>query len=404
LVAYAKLNRRLFSSPNHAIRKAARTIAELVGYERSPEMRLISGLSHPSVLELSPALDDLDILIRPFDLYFEILAEESGLPTTKIRHRVIQLMRQLAPLDTWSTQGENRLQATLSSARLRFHYHRPCAVLARRVVFHMVTEFIEAGTLGSVSFQSMESALRFYDPVMLLTRPGSRPAEVRPISGRDGYGRSNGDWLSRVNEAINPVDFYISHGNRILAEETTLKRPEWENPTEIRRSAIYLSTMPSLNADDSYYPFSLKVSNRLIMEYASLQGNEVPMPLIIYNIAYGHDSPGRNWLALSPTVGYLLGWKLTEHGLFRWINDEGAMMAESIWWRGGCIEQSPPNYDDEVGEGWLVQASELAWDIITSRFGTLKRLISIKRSFYQDKQRIENTASSEQIINKSFKY
>jgi hypothetical protein len=121
-------------------------------------------------------------------------------------------------------------------------------------------------------------------------------------------------------------------------------------------------------------------------------------------MAYGICSPGGNWLALNPAVGYLFGWKLAEDGLLRWINDKGETMVESIWWRDGCIEQSPPDYEDEVGEGWLVEASEAGWDIVTSRFGTLKRIISAKRSFHRDKQRFENVAFSEQVIDRNPTY
>jgi hypothetical protein len=389
---------RLFASSNYTIRMAAISIAALVGDERSPDTRLIRSLNHPPILELPPASDDLDALIRFCDLYFETLAEESGLPAVKIRQRVIQLMRQLAPEETWSAQGENRLQAALSSARLLFQYCRPCSALARRAVSHMVAELAEAGTLRLAGLRRLESVLRFYDPVMLLTRPGSRPPEVRPISGRDEYGRTNGDWPSHVSEAINSVKFSASRGNRILAEETTLKRPEWENPTEVRRSVISLPTTPYIHPNDRYYPFSLQVSNSLVREYERLQADGHSPWLIIYNIAYGICSPGGNWLALNPAVGYLFGWELAEDSLFRWINDKGETMVESIWWRDGCIEQSPPDYDHEVGEGWLVEASEAALGVIISRLGTLKRLTSVRRSIDQSNQRLEKIASSEQIL------
>jgi hypothetical protein len=32
-------------------------------------------------------------------------------------------------------------------------------------------------------------------------------------------------------------------------------------------------------------------------------------------------------------------------------------MVESVWWVDGLVDESPPHFEDEVGEGWLVVAS-----------------------------------------------
>ncbi len=65
-------------------------------------------------------------------------------------------------------------------------------------------------------------------------------------------------------------------------------------------------------------------------------------------------------------------------------------MIESVWWVDGLIDQFPPHLDNEVGEGWLVVASQVAWEAMRSRFGKLKRMISVERSFYRDKRRIKS--------------
>jgi len=62
----------------------------------------------------------------------------------------------------------------------------------------------------------------------------------------------------------------------------------------------------------------------------------------------------------------------------------------SVQWVDGLIDQSPPHLYNEVGEGWVVVASQVGWEAIRSRFGNLKRMISVERSFYRDKQRIKS--------------
>ena len=114
--------------------------------------------------------------------------------------------------------------------------------------------------------------------------------------------------------------------------------------------------------------------------------------------SYGYDSPADDWLALSPELGIQLGWRVAADGLFRWVDGEGQVMVESIWWMDGLVDRPPPHFDDEVGEGWLVVASQTAWDAIRSRLGFLERAVEIERSFLQDGQRVQRRASSKSVI------
>jgi len=75
-------------------------------------------------------------------------------------------------------------------------------------------------------------------------------------------------------------------------------------------------------------------------------------------------------------------------------------VVESIWWTDGCIEQSPPHFDDEVGEGWPVVASQVAWDAITSQIGTLKRMAHVKPSFDKEGERLQRDMHAEWILDR----
>ncbi len=98
----------------------------------------------------------------------------------------------------------------------------------------------------------------------------------------------------------------------------------------------------------------------MVLEYPELQTEKNDHSIVLRNNPRIYDSPGGEWLALNPKVGNSLGWNLSEEGFFRWVNDEGKIMVESIWWMDGNIDQAPPHFDDEVGEGWLVLASKEA--------------------------------------------
>jgi hypothetical protein len=122
--------------------------------------------------------------------------------------------------------------------------------------------------------------------------------------------------------------------------------------------------------------------------------------LVFRHSDYAYDSPGKIWLALDPIIGFCLGWSVAEDGLFRWVNNAGQTMVQSIWWTDSLVGQAPPHFDDEVGEGWLVVASQAAWDAITAQLGTLKRMIHVKRSFYDKGKRLQSDMHAERILDR----
>lgn len=103
-------------------------------------------------------------------------------------------------------------------------------------------------------------------------------------------------------------------------------------------------------------------------------------PLIRHD-AYSYDSLGVHWLALNPCVGRQCGWRILSAGQFRWTDDNDKIMVESLWWVDGLVDQSPPHFEEEVGEGWLVVASAEAVSAIEASCGVMKRRLKVTRSY-----------------------
>ncbi len=429
----------LHQSPNYAIRRATKTICEYIGYElpdsshdlmpppvvvvhspsnsfllpcySPPKLPAIYQLSLPphSITNLAdrksisagaplPDSDDPVDILCPFDLQIGFVAEETRLPKVNMFHRAVQIMQQLVPRETWSAQGERQLRAALDPAGLRLPFRRPRSVLARRAMFHVITELIDANVLGLSSLRRLDPVLRFYDPVMMLAEPKQRPSDISPIVGLHQSWIFIEEWLEQVDRTCDLVSFKTPDGKIILAKKTTLKRLDRESPTEIRRSVVCPSATAYPNSDYEYDSFFQTVTNRLVVEYLDIEVDAIPTPLILHHTAYGYDSHGTDWLALNPAVGYLIGWKLANDGLFRWVDDEEQVMVESVWWVDGLVEQSPPHLNEEVGEGWLVFASPAAWDAIRSQFDSLKRIVKVERSFYRDEQELKRNMHSEEVV------
>jgi hypothetical protein len=404
----------LYQSSNYAIRHAAQIIGRRLGYEQTVAaphpipLPAIYRLSFPQRstgmlidLEmisgeepLSDSDDPMDI-IRAVVPTVDLIAEKARLPKMNMYHRTAQLMRQLAPLSSWSEDGEKQLRSTLNSTGLRLIFHRPRAVLARRAMFHIVAELIDAHVLGSHEVFQLDPVLRFYDPHMFLLEPVQRPSSVAPIEGKNRLGGINETWLEQVTQAADSTCCKTDDGLIVLAEETTLKWLEWSTPTEVRRSGVVQSSILYPEDSDSFFS---KVVNRLVSEYPFLSSGIATPSLILRHSDFIYDSPGKNWLALNPTIGSHLGWSVAEDGLFRWVNNAGQTMVESIWWTDSLVGQVPPHFDDEVGEGWLVVASQAAWDTITSQPGTLKHMIHVERRLYNEGERLRCDVHAEWIV------
>ncbi len=86
-----------------------------------------------------------------------------------------------------------------------------------------------------------------------------------------------------------------------------------------------------------------------------------------------HTSPGEG-------ERRAIGWKPGIGGLFRWEDDSGQVIVETVLWGDGVGFRGREN-GDEVGEGWLVLGSSSAIAQMRVRFPTLIRVIVAERSY-----------------------
>jgi hypothetical protein len=269
---------------------------------------------------------DLPELVRPFGPILAKVAQESGLRIENLLHRMSQIMRRLAPEDNWSVQAEKTLRLELEAALLHLPFRRPRATIARKALFHLVGELIDAGRLDTGKLHLLEPVLRFYDPGMLLFDPVARPAEIPAIAGREKFGGKNEKWLSEVDLAVASACRRTKDGRIVLAETTKLSRLDWEKATEVRLNKMEWVSSPGEIDSEEFFPGEF---NLLMNEYSHLANKGAERSPVIRQDAYWYESPGKNWLALNPVVGRKCAWQLSKEGLFRWVDDSGGIMVES---------------------------------------------------------------------------
>ncbi|MEX2392436.1 MAG: hypothetical protein WD904_12670 [Dehalococcoidia bacterium] len=361
------------------------TAAQLISEVASP-LPAIYDLSLPTLPDAArldtlppgaslPDSDNPREFASAWGVWCRAISDMAGVPLDNLMRRVYQLMAEVDPRQGWTSSAEDELRRQLDSQGLELPYRRPRAAISRRAVLRALAELLDARQISDERITIILQVVRIVDLALLFTEPSTRPPEVASSRGAESFSRSDSAWLDAVSGA--GTDALLSFRERkVLAERSILQRLHWGRPTETR-----LSVVRRRQDDVDPQEFFELVQNRVVADYRQCDGSAVDGPLITKNFAYGFDSAADDWLAINPDIARRLGWQLAAEGLFRWVNDSGETMVESLWWMDGILGLQP-YADDEVGEGWLVTASEDAWRQLTQEWDSEPlRTVTVVRSY-----------------------
>lgn len=303
----------------------------------------------------------------PYAADLELVACVAGLNPASVFYRAQQLMCSLVPEGQWSRQGEAQLRVQLRSTDLAFPYMRPKAVVARRSLYHLVAELFDAKVLDPAGLRRLSWVLRYYDPEMALKEPAPRPAFISTARLSESRGSRmplEVAWLAETEGAFDASRLAVE-GSFVLAEDTVLQLPGSARLREHRR-AVVSGPGEALEVAEAALPVG-GFSRGLVADYRELaEGQPSPLSegaaLVVQQTFRWFDTPGTMWLALNPTVGVALGWHLVDEGVFRWLDGEGELMAESLWWKDGEVGHGQSIAYQPVGEGWLALVTPGGWE------------------------------------------
>ncbi|NNH31977.1 hypothetical protein C9413_21630 [Rhizobium sp. SEMIA 4085] len=192
--------------------------------------------------------------------------------------------------------------------------------------------------------------------------------------------------MAAVAEAL-PTAYHTPAGDVVLAELTRIARQDNDRSEESRLSVIgHRALKFDDDSEPSVHDFWHK-ERYFARDYPMLWHLQ---PVPVTAIAGGSIMSDARFLALNPSVAFLLGWRLSATGLFRWENADGEMMAESMRWAQGNIEAYDTGYQNRAAEGWLVLATPAGWEamrqVITDsvRHRRAARMTGYKRSGDRD--------------------
>ena len=377
-------------------RMMSRAIIRNCGWPKPVISRILRPV--PPIYGLTPRAFNQELVstVAPFGQDLKTISKIADVPVGNLYRRVLEIMHQIAPRERdWSDEVERRMVSQLMSVGIQLPYTKPRAHIARSAMFRAVAELVDGGRISPQRNDLLKGILRTYDPGMVLEQPSLRPVKIRRAMDTAITDKAE-EWVQNVDDALSLTDWIPDDRRLVVAEETNLiVRRDRRSMTEIRYSVLDAGNLARRRLED--YPESMfgKVVSTHRSEYPSLRYFSGRSALILRHYTYWVDSPGGNWLALNPAIAIGLGWSIAEDGTFRWVNDRGHVMVESIWWTDRRPMLHPDGLtDDEVGEGWLVLATESALRQIEETFGSLPKRSVVVRRYQRGSETIECRALS----------
>jgi hypothetical protein len=377
---------------------------------------VVFSLVHPAALparqrplprrgEMLPTAEDAADLVSTVRAELDLIAEWAGVQPEALYNYVAE--RANARLQQGGQDDEPAVRDELRRLGLEITYRRPRPRRVERAMAEAAATLVDCGRLDERHFAALDRIFRNADPHFLVARPTRRPPTIAAIPERANSQYVGRDWTQGVtphnavvgrtihrtssaesNARLTACQNSDDDGWVVLAEETWLRWLDWKLATETR---VGCRLEPRLRArrnrrrrvretgdgedidGDAVAGQALnahvaELSHLMVSEY--LQRARAPYSAVVRNMTYRFETPADSWLAFNPALAELIGWLPAMDGLFRWVDTDGNVAAESIWWQDGSTHQRPPLFEEEVGCGWLVRVSVRSWHQLATVMGT----------------------------------
>ncbi|MFX1477683.1 MAG: hypothetical protein ACFFCI_06095 [Promethearchaeota archaeon] len=304
-----------------------------------------------------------------FNQYMKNISIESGYTLDTLTKLIIKLVDNIDPNLLYEENYEINQRKALEKQGLNFHDLKYEFVALRKAFFQLIALLIDANHIESYWINLMKD-FWFLDETLLLKNPIKKPDLIRE-SQFDKYNIKS-TFYDNLEDLLNQYYLDEHDGQWILAEFTLIRILCKSVAQEVREKIPYYLNHP-------HHEFS-RVRNVKLEEYS-----HAPIPLqeglVIQNHPAWNEMPQANWIALNPTVGKFHDWQVSKEGLFRWIDEKGNLMVETIWWNEGN-PQKLGVYFCAVGEGWIVKASKDGMEQLKT-LGEIKAIHSLSRGIFQ---------------------
>lgn len=306
--------------------------------------------------EALPDTDDPVDLSNLFQDALDAIADRTDYSFELLARRFAQIMHEVAPPETWSARAEDLLRHRLESIELRVAVRRPRSLVAHHAFGRLVGELCDAGDLEWPP-HFLDSHLLTTDPHLDGRDPEPRPDWLLVPSGKELGSHPIEQWLAGVADALPEVQ-RTPDGWTVLAELTRILSLDGDGVEESRAMVVEHPKLGFPDRMPDIHGFGRDFDN-VGSEYPTLYGRPRQATSVI---AGGPKLTDAEFIAVNPLLGSHLGWRVSPNGLFRWVDDDGTVMAETIHWHeGNTWLHERAGIDERAAEGWLVLASPEGW-------------------------------------------
>ncbi|SHL37652.1 AAA-like domain-containing protein [Chitinophaga jiangningensis] len=280
----------------------------------------------------------------------KVLARLTGFSEYNIAYRIRAIGDDLQFPDWCASISEQELRNLYDSTLdVKISYNRPDV---QKVYAGLTKVIMELTDLGLVELEDIIPLVPHFDPALYLINSVEQPASVKSILNESGSAPSaDRKWAHEFDDNyINSVLLPYDGTRYILAETILLQGMSHGKAIEIREACIDVEVQI-----DKRLPHIFPCrTEALLRDYLDID----EAGIVIYNSVFS-TFPKSHWLAINP----LLAEDMELHfngkaGNFRWDNDSGEAVVESIFWQLGDPANKSGHHDSEAGYGWRVLISE----------------------------------------------
>lgn len=331
-------------------------------------------------------IEDIDLKIK---FCTEILEKLSGIDKKVWRNKLLKISEELEENSAFQnfTINHNRY-SKIDNSRLITGF-----VISKLAINILLKELYDLGVQGYT--EEFEYLTNSIDSNFWLIEPQKQPSFIKGIiykgleKDKSHFYGMEENWYNKVEESANnyknEFDDFI-----IIAESTNFicSGGNWE--TEDRNCFISRKMYNKLIA---HIPFEV-VKDSMLADYPEFKTKNDEF--ILWNWHdFEHRVPERilNWLAFNPKIALEMGWLHDEAGLFKWTDNDGKLMVESVYWMNGNMRTHDRHLNSEVGAGWFVKASKEAYKALKEKYTSIFKNIAFIRSSNMRQDDLEKTKS-----------
>lgn len=371
--AFRILNSRGYKNEDFSVNKK-KDIPLSYTIELSPSYGIVNAKQEyvNYIDELGFLKDTQDPLVytQLFTHEIEYLAQITNFKPYNIAYRIMVLGQDPQFPEWCSNLRESSLREIYESRfRLKIAYNRPQIQKVISGLMQVVNELLELNLINEKVAEILTSPI---DERLYFIEIKKRPAYIGSILSKHGSAPSTDvEWAKDISSKyLKEILKIYDEDQFILAEYTTLSAMGHGSAIEIRQSFIDVFK----ETDSSKWAIYNRVHDTRIDEYPFLEQSG----FCLYNFMYTTDPRG-TWLAINPLLAMELGLRLNKNeGNFRWDDENGQKVVESIFWQDGNVANKSSHHNSEAGHGWVV--------VITREgFNKLLEILNARRIFHHRK-------------------